>query len=100
MGTAGSDDAYTVDLVALDDLITHLGQFTDATDANVDRIDAYVAKMPWQGETERAHKEWQAQWRSGVEDLQEGLRKIRDSAKTAHENYTGAIDANLKMWGQ
>jgi uncharacterized protein YukE len=76
-----------------------LSQFTRATDANVDLIDAYVTKMQWEGETERAHKEWQAQWRAGVEDLQEGLRKIRDCAKVAHENYAGAIDANLRMWG-
>lgn len=96
----GSDDAYTVDLEALDDLITGMGQFTKATDSNVDLIDAYVAQMPWQGETACAHAQWQAQWRAGVEDLQEGLRKIRDSAKTAHENYTSAINANLKMWGR
>lgn len=96
----GSDDAYTVDLEALDDLIAQMGQFTKATDSNVDLIDAYVAKMPWDGETARAHRQWQAQWRSGVDDLQEGLRKIRESATTAHQNYTSAINANLKMWGQ
>ncbi|GLE57222.1 secretion protein [Mycobacteroides chelonae] len=96
----GSDDAYKVDLETLDNLITHMARFTKATDENVDHIDAFVSKMPWQGETERAHKAWQAQWRTGVEDLQEGLRKIREGAKTAHENYTGAIKANLQMWNQ
>lgn len=97
---AGSEDAYTVDLEALDSLVTHMGQFTKVTDSNVELIDAYVAKMPWEGETAQAHAQWQARWRSGVEDLQEGLRKIAAAAKTAHENYTSAIDANLKMWGQ
>ena len=93
------DDAYKVDLEALDALITHMDQFTKGTDTNVELIDGYVATMPWTGETERAHKTWQAQWRAGVEDLQEGLRKIREGAKTAHGNYSGAINANLKMWG-
>ncbi|MBU9763276.1 WXG100 family type VII secretion target [Mycobacterium sp. TNTM28] len=96
----GSDDAYTVDLDALDSLIDHMARFTKATDANVDTIEAFVASMPWQGETEQAHKYWQAQWQSGVEDLQDGLRKIREGAKTAHENYSSAIKANLRMWGQ
>ncbi|OBB87984.1 WXG100 family type VII secretion target [Mycolicibacterium peregrinum] len=99
MGT-GSDDAYTVDLDALDSLIDHMARFTRATDTNVDNIEAFVASMPWQGATEQAHKHWQAQWRSGVEDLQDGLRKIREGAKTAHENYSSAIKANLKMWEQ
>lgn len=99
MGTAGGHDAYAVDLEALETLITHMQQFTNATDANVELIDAYTANMPWEGQTEHAHKQWQAQWRSGIQDLQEGLRKIRDSAKTAHGNYTSAINANLKMWG-
>jgi WXG100 family type VII secretion target len=99
MSSAGSEDAYKVDLAALENLITHMEQFTAATDSNVDLIDASVAKMAWEGDTERAHNQWQAQWRSGIEDLREGLRKIRASAKTAHENYTSAIDANLKIWG-
>lgn len=98
--TRGSDDAYTVDLDALDSLIDHMARFTKATDANVDSIEAFVASMPWQGETAQAHKYWQAQWRSGVEDLQDGLRKIREGAKTAHENYSSAIKANLQMWEQ
>ncbi|OHT82786.1 hypothetical protein BKG68_19840 [Mycobacteroides saopaulense] len=99
MGGAAGDDAYKVDLEALDNLITHMDQFTKGTDHNVQLIDGYVNTMPWSGETERAHKASQAQWRSGVEDLQEGLRKIREGAKTAHENYSSAINANLKMWG-
>ncbi|SHQ33989.1 ESAT-6-like protein 12 [Mycobacteroides abscessus subsp. bolletii] len=95
----GGDDAYKVDLEALDDLITHMAQFTKATDSNVELIAGYVAKIPWQGATERAHKERQAQWDSGIKDLLEGLAKIREGAKTAHGNYTSAINANLKMWG-
>ena len=98
--SGASEDAYTVDLEALDSLISHMSQFTKATDTNVELIDAYVAKMPWEGETEQAHKQWQARWRAGVEDLQEGLHTIREAAKTAHETYTSAIEANVKMWGQ
>lgn len=96
---ASAGDAYTVDLDALDSLITHMGRFTKAVDSNVDHIEAFVVGMPWKGETEREHKQWQAQWRTGVEELQEGLRKIREGAQTAHDNYTSAISANLKMWG-
>lgn len=94
------DDAYTVDLEALNGLIDHMSRFTDAVDEHVAAIGDYVATMPWTGEAEQAHKQWQAQWRSGVEDLQEGLRSIRAGARTAHENYSSAIAANLAMWNQ
>lgn len=93
-----NDDAFTVDLGALDALIEHMTRFTSATDTAAANVDAFVAKMPWEGATEQAHKQWHALWRSGVDELQEGLRKIREGAKIAHANYGDAIKTNVGMW--
>ncbi|WP_205876617.1 WXG100 family type VII secretion target [Mycobacterium camsae] len=95
---SGNDDAFTVDLAALDALIEHMARFTSATDTAVAHVDAFVASMPWEGATEQAHKQWHELWRSGVDELQEGLRKIRDGAAIAHANYREAVSANLEMW--
>ena len=96
MGSNG--DAFTVDLEALDALIEHMARFTSATDAAVEHVDALVAGMPWEGATEQAHKRWHELWRSGADELQEGLRKIRDGATIAHTNYSEAVSTNLAMW--
>lgn len=91
-------DAFTVDLEALDALIDHINQFTKSTDSALEHVDAFVASMPWKGVTEQAHKQWHAVWRSGVSDLQDGLRKIREGSRTAHHNYSEAIKTNVAMW--
>ncbi|MDP7702269.1 MULTISPECIES: WXG100 family type VII secretion target [unclassified Mycobacterium] len=96
---ANNDDTFTVDLDALDALIEHLARFTSATDSAVEHVDAFVAQMPWEGATEQAHKQFHALWRSGVDELQEGLRKIREGAQVAHANYSGAANTNVTMWG-
>jgi uncharacterized protein YukE len=94
----GGKDAFTVDLEALDALIDHMSRFTESTDAALEQVDAFVAGMPWEGATEHAHKQWHALWRSGVGDLQDGLRKLREGARTAHRNYSDAIKTNVAMW--
>ncbi|WP_205877923.1 WXG100 family type VII secretion target [Mycobacterium camsae] len=93
-----NDDAFTVDLEALDALIEHLARFTSGADSAVGHVDAFVSQMPWEGATEQAHKRWHALWRLGVGELQEGLRKIREGAKVAHTNYNGAVNTNVTMW--
>lgn len=93
-----TNDAFTVDLDALDALIDHMARFTSTTDTAVEHVDEYVATMPWAGETEQAHKRWHAQWRSGVEELKDGLHKIREGAKIAHQNYSNAVNTNVTMW--
>lgn len=95
---SSNDDAFTVDLEALDALVEHMARFTSATNSAVEHVDAFVTGMPWEGATEQAHKQWHELWRSGVDELQEGLRKIRDGAATAHANYRGAVSTNLEMW--
>jgi uncharacterized protein YukE len=93
-----NDDRFTVDLEALDALIEHMARFTTATGTAVEHVDAFVANMPWEGATEQAHKQWHALWRSGVDELQHGLRNIREGAKTAHGNYSSAVKTNVDMW--
>jgi uncharacterized protein YukE len=96
MGT--KDDRFTVDLEALDALIEHMARFTTATGTAAENVDDFVANMPWEGATEQAHKQWHALWRSGFDELQQGLRNIREGAKTAHGNYSSAVKTNVGMW--
>lgn len=49
-----NDDAFTVDLEALDALIEHMARFTSATDTAIESVDAFVAGMPWERATEQA----------------------------------------------
>ena len=94
------DDAYRVNLEALDDLISTMAQFSRHTEEQVAEVDRVTAAMPWEGATEVAHKTWQAQWRSGIDDLHQSMTKLREGARIAHTNYTGALRANTAMWNQ
>lgn len=95
---SSNDDGFTVDLEALDALIEHMTRFATATGTAVEHVDAFVANMPWEGATEQAHKQWHALWRNGIDELQDGLRQIREGTQVAHANYSNAVNTNIGMW--
>ena len=39
-------------------------------------------------------------WDRGFRDMRDALHQMRAAAHTAHDNYTGAADTNLRLWEQ
>ena len=53
----------------------------------------------WSGAAATAYSEAHTEWRAGVTDMQEGLAALEAAAKTAHQSYTDAASATLKILG-
>jgi ESAT-6 family protein len=95
-------NGYRVDLQRLHDLVGRIARFDKHLESVLDDIDKQVDRLhvTWSGtaadEQRRAHEEWER----GMREMREGLSRIQASAKTAHSNYSAAIQTNSTMWGQ
>ena len=63
----------------------------------IDRRVAAIADSGWEGRAATAYQEAHRLWASGAREFNEGVRDMSDAAKTAHESYSIALEANLKM---
>lgn len=56
--------------------------------------------MTWDGAAAAAQAQAFQQWRTGAEDVVEGIEAMRQAAADAHDRYSAAIEANLQMLGR
>jgi WXG100 family type VII secretion target len=93
--------AFSVDLDKLDVLagrIRGLAGFIADQLAAIDQK-AKAAEAVWTGSAAAAYNEAHAEWLAGATDINEGLTAVQEAVKHAHESYTGAVAANLRMLG-
>jgi WXG100 family type VII secretion target len=92
---------FHVDLEHLDNVAARLkglvGFLTDHLD-EVDRSVAGLHQSSWSGVAARAHVEAAAKWSTEAREFSDGAAVIQEAARLAHEAYTGAVDANTKMF--
>lgn len=93
---------YAVDLeellATIDDLAA-CGSELDALLADVaHRVEALHGT--WSGRAALAQTAAQADWEAGFRAMRDGLATMRSAGSTAHENYSDAVGANLRMWEQ
>ena len=63
-------------------------------------LKAYLAPLvaSWSGEASADFQALQAKWDSSAEDLNQILRQISQSLRTAGDNYQATESANSKIW--
>ncbi|MBP1159792.1 WXG100 family type VII secretion target [Rhodococcus sp. PvR099] len=93
---------FTVDLEQLDHVIARIAGLVGFVEENLDELENRVAGLPasWTGKAATAHADAHRKWEAGAKDLREGLDAMRTAARQAHEQYTGAVSANLQMLGR
>lgn len=91
--------SYTIDLDQLDSVTAQLGGLVDFVSGNLDELDAMVAQLDvaWSGTAADAQSTAQREWQAAAKDLRDGIIAMRLAASQAHENYSGAIGANLRI---
>ncbi|MGV9675261.1 WXG100 family type VII secretion target [Nocardia sp. NPDC003482] len=92
-----TDEGYRVDLEHLDAVtarIAGLAAFVAEALQGIDtRIEA--AHREWTGAAAVQHVEAHRHWRTGAEEMREGIEAMHAAATTAHANYSAALAANL-----
>jgi WXG100 family type VII secretion target len=64
-------------------------------------LKAYLAPLvaSWSGEASSDFQALQAKWDAGANDLNQVLRQISQSLRTAGDNYLNAERTNKQIWG-
>lgn len=93
--------AFSVDLEKLDNLAARIGGLAGFISDQLAAIDQKAKEVgaTWSGGAAAAYSDAHTKWLAGATDVQEGLAEVRTAAKAAHEAYTGAVAANLRILG-
>ncbi|MGV9674778.1 WXG100 family type VII secretion target [Nocardia sp. NPDC003482] len=91
---------HTIDLELLDSIIARLKGFEGYFDDQLTALDDSVKKLAgvWKGDGATAQRETHDRLMASAREIHEGIKDMRRAAETAHANYSGAIEANLRMW--
>ena len=57
-------------------------------------------QVVWAGRAAAEHQAAFEQWSAGAAQAHEALLRLREIARTAHDNYGAAVTANRSMWVQ
>ncbi|GAB2727461.1 WXG100 family type VII secretion target [Nocardia thraciensis] len=95
-----ADDQFRIDLGQLDDAIVKMTAFGAEVDGILGEVDQHVADLhlSWASQAAEAQHAAHTKWMSGAAEMRENLDELRDVARRAHGNYSGAADANDGMW--
>jgi WXG100 family type VII secretion target len=89
--------------VEVDELLAVVGELArcgEALDRLLDDVAGRVTRLhlTWAGEAADAQVAAQSAWEGGFRDMRGALAAMRQAAEVAHDNYTSAAAANLRMW--
>ncbi|MBB5918491.1 WXG100 family type VII secretion target [Nocardia transvalensis] len=95
-----ADDQFRVDLQQLDDAIVKMSGFGAEVDAILDDVDRHIADLhlSWDSRAAETQRAAHTKWLAGAAEMRENLGELRDVARVAHENYSGAAGTNHGMW--
>lgn len=93
-------DRFTVDSDELDSVIADVEKTESALQALTDDLEAQIKALQsvWEGLAADAQDAAQREWEQGMLAMRTALLELRQAARTAHGNYTGAADSNVSMW--
>lgn len=95
-----SADGYKVNLDELDAAIDTMAKFGTSVETWLREVDQHIADLhlSWSSDAAAAQRTAHDKWVTGVEEMRENLGELREVARTAHTNYTTAINTNTAMW--
>jgi WXG100 family type VII secretion target len=93
---------YSVDLDQLDQVIEGMGKFDTALDEHMKKLDARINRLhtTWSGDAASAQKAEHEKWMQAAREMRHAMATMRSAGRTAHDNYSRAIAANVGMWDQ
>jgi WXG100 family type VII secretion target len=84
-------DRVTAAVRGLGGFVTDLLESLDA------QVGQLIADGKWSGYAADAYAEEHRDWTVAVRDIVDGLKHMEDAARTAHESYSTAMEANRRM---
>lgn len=86
---------------SLSELTQELGSTAEDLEGHLDELDQALVRISesWSGEASDNFHRIFHEWQSTSRDLHQSLRELHRITGTAHDNYTAAETANLRMWG-
>lgn len=93
--------AFHVDLDEVALVISRMAAVGDDLSSLAARLDASSGRLheAWSGVASSAHLSAHAEFAAGFAEMRAALADMHTAADTARSNYSGAVDANLAMWG-
>lgn len=93
---------FSVDLDEVAAVVADLDAFERQLTARLGEVDRLVATLQsaWTGAAADAQAQAHRQWASGAAEMHSALLQMREAAQRAHENYSGAAEANTRIWRQ
>lgn len=87
-------------MAQLERAVGRIGRFDAQLVQWLDDIDAQMRRLSgvWSGQAAAEQAQAHQQWLQGAEEMRRALVQMRSIAETAHENYSNAVEANLRMW--
>lgn len=94
------DYSYRVNLQQLDDAIATMAKFGADVEGWLREVDQHVADLHlfWASNAAEAQRAAHDRWMVGAAEMRENLDELREVARRAHTNYTGAVRTNTEMW--
>ncbi|ASF11695.1 MULTISPECIES: WXG100 family type VII secretion target [Nocardia] len=94
------DYSYRVNLAQLDEAVTAMAKFGADVEGWLREVDQLVAELhlSWSSQAAQAQRVAHDRWLAGAAEMRENLDELRDVARKAHTNYTGAVQTNAEMW--
>ena len=91
---------YSVDLDRMADAVERMAKFGTTLDVQLEKLDRRIARLhtTWSGDAARAQREAHEEWMRAATSMRQALATMRSITKTAHDNYHGAVAANVRMW--
>ncbi|MFD3508763.1 WXG100 family type VII secretion target [Nocardia sp. NPDC058666] len=91
---------FSLDLDHLEDIVAKVAGLASFVAEHLDEIDDRVATLVgtgWESVAADAYQVAHQQWATGAREFAEGIREMSASAKSAHTQYSAAIDTNRRM---
>lgn len=92
---------HSVHLEQLAQVIDELTRITSDIGEALEDADAASHRLhgSWDGEASTAHTVSHSSWSDESRQMAEALTDMHTLLRGAHENYSAAVEANIKMWG-
>ena len=93
-------EPFAVDPELLADTLERMVAFQNVSESLLAEIDAEVKKLhiTWSGNAAAAQKQSHEEWVRGAAVMRKALGQLHVAGTGAHQNYTGVIATNQKMW--
>ncbi len=91
---------FTVDSDELDSVIADVEKTESALQTLTDDLERQIKALQsvWEGLAADAQVAAQSEWDQGMAAMRTALLELRQAARQAHGNYTGAATSNVSMW--